>query len=452
MPGTPFLHILASKAGPPLQTTPITKTLADYTAALRVDALPEAVLDKLKLCIRDALECCLSPMRDQRSDAAFSSISRSPALPCTLFGTAEHASAADAAFYNTVKGALTSRNDSSRTAICHPGSILIPVTFAIAQQTGASGAAVLEALLAGYETMIRLGSALVAANINGSWRNTSLVAPFGAAFAAAKLLGLDARQIASAASFSCHFAGGVNEWAVAGTGEDVFQNGWGAHNGIFAAQLAAAGAVGCDSILEGKSGLLSALDALDTQKLLTEGLPDTFRILEVIHKPINSCFMVQGPAQTAQRLLQEAGTPIAPAQIKSVEIDVAGQAKNCPGCDNNRSIGSLVQGIMSIQLGVASTLVRGSCDGINWAPPIDEAILQLMRRCHLREDPQMTAAFPQLQGARIRVQLQDGRCFAAHQPDALPLTPAKVHARFLSTAANSLFRAGKSKPPAKPEA
>lgn len=414
--------------------------LAEYVSALKWEDMPSQVHDKLKLCVRDALECCLSPMQDIRSRAAFSSVEKDgPSHRATLFATGHRASAEDAAFYNTVKGALTSRNDSSRTAICHPGSILIPVVFGLGEEKKLSGKQVLEAILAGYETMIRLGNTFVSARINGSWRNTALVAPFGAAFAAAKAMGLNTLQTASSASFACHFAGGLNEWAVAGTGEDVFQNGWGARNGILAMRLAAAGAQGCLSILEGKNGLLTALGAQEQKTRLTERLGEEYKILEIMHKPIDSCFLVQGPCQAAQNLVDQNKEKTWRAEdIDNVCIEVAGQAKAYPGCDNNSGISSLVQGIMSIQLGVASTLVRGSCDGIVWAPPIDRDILDLMRKCTLRENHDMTERFPQKQGARVTVKMKSGASYSYYQDDVRPLTPDQVNSRFAKTACKQL--------------
>ena len=214
------------------------ESFADFTSGLKLEKLPPEIVTKIKTCVMDAVENIFTDMGDVRTEAAFDSIRKSEALPATVVGTGKKASSEDAAFYNTVKGAVTSRNDSSRTAICHPGSILVPVCLALGEEYGKSGSDMIEALLAGYETMIRLGTCFVKSGINNSWRKTSIVAAFGAAFSAARMAGLSKDKIASSASFACHFAGGVNEWAVAGTGEDVFQNGWGARNGIQAALLA----------------------------------------------------------------------------------------------------------------------------------------------------------------------------------------------------------------------
>lgn len=420
----------------------IVDELAEFSYSVDYEKLPESVKNKLCICVMDAFECCLSDMSDDRTEAAFKSIRRSSSLPSLLFGTKDRALPEDAAFYNAAKGAVTSRNDSSRTAICHPGSILVPVVFALAEDGGFSGKRILEALVCGYETMIRLGSTFVSARINNSWRNTSVVAPFGAAFSAAKMMGLDADGIASAASFSCHFAGGVNEWAVAGTGEDIFQNGWGARNGILAANLSKGGARGCRSILEGKNGLFSALGVMNGTDMMTSGLGSDYLILDVMHKPINSCFIVQGPCQAAKALSDRLPTGIVPDDINKIEIRVSEQAKNYPGCANTDSISSLVQGIMSIALGVASTIVARSTDHIKWAPPIDEKILDLMHKCIIVADEEMTKAYPRLQGAQVSVALKDGRAFSVRQDDVRPLTEAEVEQRFINTAR---YRLGEDK-------
>lgn len=414
--------------------------LADFTHSISFETIPLEVVNKTKLCIMDAIECCLTSMSDQRTEAAFNSIKKSTEFECTLFGTPYKASAEDASFYNTVKGAITSRNDSSRTAICHPGSILIPTTFALGEEICSSGTKIIESLVCGYETMIRLGASFVSAKINGAWRNTSLVAPFGAAFSAAKMMNLDVNGIASSASFSCHFAGGLNEWAIAGTGEDIFQNGWGARNGILSMRLAKAGAFGCNTIIEGKSGLLNAIGSIGTKDMLVDGLGEKFLILEIMHKPINSCFIVQGPSQTALKVVKMMPTNYDPSDIVEIIISMPKQAIDYPGCNNTEVIDSLVQGIMSIALGVSSTIYNRSTENINWTPPIHPAIIELMHKCKLIEDKNKTSSFPRLQGSRVTVKMKNGNQYEYDQEDVIPLSENEVKQKFINTVINRLGR------------
>lgn len=410
------------------------ESLADGVEAVSWERLPKGVQKKLKICIKDGLECCLANKKDARGRAALSSLTRQSGTS-TLILEKQKATAEEAAFYNTVKGSLTSRNDSSRTAICHPGAIVIPAVLALAEENGASGKRVLEAVLCGYETMICLGTSLQKAHINNAFRSTALVGAFGAAFAAAKVLGLSGGQIASAGSFGCHFAGGVNEWAVSGTGEDVFQNGWGSRNGILAARLAASGALGCPTILEGKSGLLSAFGAGGCGEDIEKGLKGDYGILHIMHKPIDSCFMVQASCQAALSIALKEGFDW--KKIKSVDIFVPGQAKCYPGCDNIK-IETYVQGIMSIQLGTASTLVNRSCESIQWEPPFSDGVKEVLQKCRVYGDGNMTQSFPRQQGSRVEVRMEDGSADCCFVEDVRPLTREEVEERFRRTAAMAL--------------
>lgn len=422
-----------------MKDTTLIEKMAHEVHGIAWDNLPMNVQQKLKICLKDALECCLANKKDIRERAAIGSITSWPQKTSTLILENKKAAAEDAAFYNTVKGALTSRNDSSRTAICHPGSMVIPAVLALAEETGANGKTVLEAVLAGYETMIRLGNALQSGHVSGAFRSTSLTAAFGCAFAAARLFNLSEQKTAAAGSFACHFAGGVNEWAVAGTGEDVFQNGWGSRNGILAARLAAAGAPACRTILEGKSGLLAAFNASEGADSMKTGFEDDYKILQIMHKPIDSCFMVQASCQAASSICLEDG--FCPKDISRVDIFCPVQAKNYPGCDNTE-ITSYVQGIMSIQLGTASTLSAGSYEHIQWTPPFSAETNDILKKCTVYEDKEMTRNFPALQGSMVRVTMNDGRIYQKLQKDVRPLTQAEVESRFKNTA---LFALGSPK-------
>ena len=54
-------------------------------------------------------------------------------------------------------GSLLEMDDVHRTALLHPGPVVIPAALAVAHHMGAD---ILAAILAGYETMVRLGAAV----------------------------------------------------------------------------------------------------------------------------------------------------------------------------------------------------------------------------------------------------------------------------------------------------
>lgn len=44
--------------------------LAEIVDAITYEKLPQKVIEKVKLCIIDDLECCMNPMNDERGAAA----------------------------------------------------------------------------------------------------------------------------------------------------------------------------------------------------------------------------------------------------------------------------------------------------------------------------------------------------------------------------------------------
>lgn len=407
----------------------ILEQLADFTAGIDCGSLPENVKRKIVLCMMDALECCLSGNAgDPRLEAVWEYVKRREGN-ASAYARGKKLRCGDAVFYNTVTGAISSRNDISKSGSCHAGSVVVPVVLALAEVEGSSGEKVMEAVLAGYETMIRLGIALRASAMPKAFRSTAVLAPFGAAFAAAKLLGLSKEQTVSAASFACHSAGGLNNWVSEGTGEDVLQNGWGARNGVEAALLAATGLPAAKSALEDQDGFLAAFSAAEQRERITERLGEAWHILDVDFKPMGSCLKLMAPCQIAKKLLREVPDV---REIREIRIGVAQKTLHHAGTART-DVKSQVQAIMSIPFGVANVLVFGDYRDIKWEPPYDERVLELMKRCRVEEDLRLTGVFPAKRGARIALRMEGGREVELFQEDVEGLLAADVEALFHST-------------------
>ncbi len=406
------------------------RKLSELTDSIQYERLPQEVVEKAKISIMDALECCIDNMNDQRGHAAYASVPKdAPTARATIFDSGHKADAADAAYYNTIKGAITSRNDTSMVAMSHPGCLVIPTVLAVGEEVGASGKTILEAVVAGYEAMLRFGC-LLFGRTNRAWRTTAIYGPVGAAFAAAKAAGLDAEQAASAGSFACHSCGGVNEWALSGTGEDVFQNAAAARNGIFAMRLAKGGAKGCPTIIEGEAGIAAAFGIHDGFELMWENIGEPWLIMKCINKPITSCIIVQNPCQTANAMIQ-AHPELRYEDISHVVVEVNKTHKEHFGCANNVHIENVVDAIMSIPLGVAGTLVNGSDAKLNFVPPYDPVVLELMHRVEVVEEKTFTETGRT--GTRLHVFMKDGTEYVHEKEQLTPLTQEQVRARFHAT-------------------
>ena len=84
----------------------------------------------------------------------------------------------------------------------------------------------------GYEITSRLGAAGSADATGRGFRPSSLYPGFGAAVAAARMLGLDAEQTANAIGLTVQFACGITQPFYDGTDDWYFSPGFGARGGV----------------------------------------------------------------------------------------------------------------------------------------------------------------------------------------------------------------------------
>ena len=149
-------------------------------------------------------------------------------------------------------------DDLHNDSVTHPGCVVIPLAWYLARRQGASGREFLTAVLHGYEAMTRVGMTVGAAHYK-VWHNTSTCGPFGAAMAAATLLGLDGRRtvwaLGNAGTQSC----GLWEFLSDGAMSKHLHTARAAEAGFSAATLAARGFTGARRILEGGRGFFAAL-------------------------------------------------------------------------------------------------------------------------------------------------------------------------------------------------
>jgi 2-methylcitrate dehydratase PrpD len=127
-----------------------------------------------------------------------------------------------------------------------------PVALALAEQRGLSGRAVLEALLLGMEVECRIGLGVAPGHYDRGWHITSTTGVFGAAAAAAKLIGLDAARTAHALGLAASQSSGIIE-NLPNAGKNASM-GNAARNGLLAALLAEAGWEAAPTAIEGRNG------------------------------------------------------------------------------------------------------------------------------------------------------------------------------------------------------
>ena len=110
---------------------------------------------------------------------------------CRILGAGERAGAGEAAFANGVAVHALDFDDMCFVSMAHPSCALVPAALAAAELADASGRAVLDAYIVGFELECRLGMTMNPRHYHArGWHCTSSIGTLGAAAAAARLLGL----------------------------------------------------------------------------------------------------------------------------------------------------------------------------------------------------------------------------------------------------------------------
>ncbi|MBC9881134.1 MmgE/PrpD family protein [Bradyrhizobium sp. INPA01-394B] len=411
----------------------LARQMARSVLALDLGDFGPDIVAKTKLCLLDFLSCAFEAGQHPWSRQAVA-IAQAGGR-ATIIGTSQLSSSADAAFANAVMGHGLVREDMHAASIAHHGVVIWPALLALSEQASLHGARLLVSAIIGYETGARIGRALLNSDLARLYRPTGLVAPPGAALAGSFALGLSEDQATSAIAIAANTSSGLNEWPHAGGSDMYFHPGFAASNAIKAVGLAAAGAFGSETILEGEAGLFAAYRrqaAPDSIVLFPNG---ECEIMAVYNKPVPACNFAQTAAQAALRVSHElAGTE----EIDRVVIRAPDAAVRYPGCDSMGPYRNALQAKMSIPFSVAATLARGEIEEDNYSELDDADIIRLVAVTDLKADAGFTAAFPGKQGADVTVHLRSGRAIRHALPDVIAAAPSEIRARFRAAAARVL--------------
>ncbi len=400
--------------------------------------LPSSVTDKVKICLFDLLSCAYESLDLPWSEQAIQIASRGHGV-ANIIGTNHRVPAQDAAFVNGILGHGLVREDMHTGSVSHPGVVVLPTLLALAQEQKVSGRDFLVAAVCGYEAAGSLGRALMSQENVRQYRPTGICGPPGAALAGARLLGLNADQMASALNFGANTTVGLNEWPFSGGDEMFFQVGFAARNAVTSVQLAALGARCSETSLDGPAGLFKALRRDDQIANVKPFAGPAFEIMSVFHKPAPACNYAQTAAQAALKLAAEEG--VRAVDVASIRVKSTAAAIGYPGCDYAGPFEKTLQAKMSIHYCVAATLLRGVIEEANYRRLSDPEINRIASVTTLELDPELTAAYPKQQGSEVIVTLKNGSTVRQRLPDVIAATPEQIRTRFRSATAKILGEA-----------
>jgi 2-methylcitrate dehydratase PrpD len=334
-----------------------------------------------------------------------------------VIGAAFRTSAAIAVLAN---GALTHAldfDDTLEEGIIHAGSCVGMTALAVGEACRVSGRSVLEAAIAGFEVIYKIGVAAPGRFHARGYHPTSVCAPFGAAAVAGRLYGLSAEQMVHAFGIAGSQSSGIIEYLADGSWTKQFHPGWGAHAGVIAALLASEGFRGPRTVLEGKHGFFAAfsgpeapilerLSEVGTQwelpKVMFKSYPcgsiahpylDCALRIRKQHQPAGMdierivCRTHEGPVPRLWEPLEQKQRPVTPYAAK-----------------------------FSLPYGIAVALIRGRAGLEEFADPCirDADILAVARKVQYEIDPHLD--YPRHFSGHVKLIMKDGRIFEENQP------------------------------------
>lgn len=232
----------------------LSRQFAAFVHELRYDSLPQAVQDRAKGVLLQAL-CSALLAHDMPATRQALAIMREEeaggAGLATVLGHGARLTKAGAAFVNAEMILAGGKWDTFRM-LTHPGTAIIPAALVAGEVTGADGKTILTAIAAAYEVMERMAAEFIPTVMSRGFHAGPVFGIFGAAVAAAKIQGLTADQINGAIAQCVNLAGGNLEGIRSG-GRSLREGG-AVRNALLAVALARHGTPGGETTLEGEAG------------------------------------------------------------------------------------------------------------------------------------------------------------------------------------------------------
>jgi len=311
----------------------------------------------------------------------------------------------------------------------HPGCSVVPAALAMAEREAASGAALLNAVVLGYDLCCRFLMALGPDAVRANDRSVEgYSSTFGATAAAAAIAGFDEMQMRYAISYAVQQGSGVWSWErdVEHIEKAFDFSGMGARNGVAAATMIQAGFTGVTDALDGERNVFDALAVTPQPEEIVAGLGQRFYVEETAIKTFPVGYPIQSPLDAFLRLRDEHGLTADNVQRILVRLPE----------DGARIVDNRAMPDVNVQHIIAVALVDGAITFENshsYARLTDPRVLAVRERIELVADPELVSVEAPRSGF-VEVTLEDGRrveLFVSHAPGTPenPLDTAGVNAK-----------------------
>lgn len=413
----------------------IVETLAEFVVETNFEKIPVEAVAVAKSATIDTVGVTLAGSLDPAGKAIVSFVrkSGSPGL-AGVIGSKFCSSSSLAALANGTMAHALDYDDTGAYTQGHPSAILVPVVLSLGHELNAPGRRLIEAYVLGVEVWAKVSRGMPGLYETG-WHPTPVLGTIGAAVAAAKLVGLDAKQTANAIGIACSEAAGLGQNM--GTMTKPFHAGNAARSGIVAAMLAAEGFTSANDIFEGEMGFPKVFrggSGVNVAKMV-QGLGSPFTLVGrgINVKRYPSCMGTHRAIDAMLHLIDTHG--IKPEQVEKVYVNASPRGKKIVFHDNAVTG---YQGKFSMPFVMAASLRDQKVELAQFTDQTvnDPEIRDLMKRVVFRVHPDwVEGKDTETRDDVVVTRLKDGREYSCGVANAkghakVPLTHEEVQAKY----------------------
>lgn len=403
----------------------ITQILGQFVATHPSRGWSDAVDHEAHRTFMNWLGCAVGASGHEAADAALKAVGfLQPAPQASILGRAEKVDVTGAALVNGITSHTFDFDDTHLKTIIHPAGPVASALLALAEHTGASGRALIDALVLGIDVACRVGNAMYPDHYDRGWHITGSTGTVGAAAACARLLRLDAQQCTMAIGIAASQPVGMREQF--GTMTKPFHPGGAARAGLMAALLAQSGFTASPKALEAPRGMMQTISTKNDWSEITSELGQRFEISFNTYKPF-ACGIVIHPSIDACAQLRARG--VQPDQVERIALRVHSLVLELTG---KKEPADGLQAKFSVYHGCAAGLLFGEAGEDQFHDDIvrREDVVALRRKVVAVVDDAIDEA-----SADVTATLRDGsqvHVFVEHAIGSLqnPMTDALLEGKF----------------------
>lgn len=307
-------------------------------------------------------------------------------------------------------------DDTHDGSMSHPGSVVISAALAVAAERRSRADELLAAVIAGYEVIARVGRAAGANRvIAAGFHPTPLFGVFGAATAAAKLYNLDVTGLCRAWGHALSLTAGSMQFSQETAGAEVkrMHAGYGAHNGVLAAQFAMAGIGAPHNAIDGRYGFLPLYSQSPDLEALSA--PGPLAIHEISLKPYSCCRLLHSMIDGLREATNHFSLPFE----RIASIRVAGPSK-LPQQHVIRRPATPMAAQYSLPFTVGATLAFGPhrFDAYETKNLDNADVLRWAEKVEVGEDAEFERLYPEHFGTHTELRLDTGEVRVARVLDS----------------------------------